>query len=353
MSLEMIKKTAICLGVSFISINAYAITPDSTTTRVIHNVHNVEDLTVINHDWVLGGGLPDNHGQGHLYLFSTLDKTAQDIRGKLSSNPDKKRFASCSTAPDFNQLTPHGLDYDAQHQTLYMVNHGGREAVEVFHVDTRGGGEPSLAWQGCIPAPKGAYLNAASVIDPDHVVFTDISPLDKQENRDRMEAGQPLGGLYEWQAGKGVTRIHAADKFSGPNGVVTGDNGKAIYMVATGNKAVVKLTRQGDDYTTTQTKVPFSPDNVNWTPDHSAIMVGGQASSFSDVVKCNDQKTANCNYVPTSLSLMDPESLQLKTVLPAGNYAGLTSGTGAVVVNHELWLSSTKNDRVVVMPLKK
>src|ERR1700755_1387832 len=44
--------------------------------------------------------------------------------------PDKKSFPDCPSPPDAAVFNAHGINL--KQQTLYVVNHGGRESVEIF-----------------------------------------------------------------------------------------------------------------------------------------------------------------------------------------------------------------------------
>lgn len=350
MRLKYCQSILLVLGSIMSATAAHALTPELSQAHTIHDVHNVEDLTVINSHWVVGSGLPDLKGKGHLYLFNTADKRAQDIRKDIKVAPDAKSFPACTTPPDFSRMATHGLDYDARNHLLYVVAHNSREAVEVFHVGNTDG-TPQFTWKGCIPSPKGTYVDAVAAINDGQVVLSDISDLTQSSNKHKIASGQPVGGVYIWSA-KGIHNLPGADKISGPNGVIATRDGRDIYVVATGTRQVFHFTKSGSSYTSSHVDIPFTPDNIRWTPDNKMIFVGGQGASFNEVVACNERKTPYCTSVPTRLDIMNPKTLKLTPVLPNKGYKGVTSGTGAVIANHELWISSTKSDHIVVIPLK-
>src|SRR5579863_6806122 len=110
--------------------------------------HHPEDLVLIpGTQWILvsgmGGALPGSPpGPGDLYLLNAADKRWHSIaQASLAAvNRNDRLYGDCP-APDPAQFLSHGLALRAgshgQH-TLYVVNHGGRESVEVFAVDARG-----------------------------------------------------------------------------------------------------------------------------------------------------------------------------------------------------------------------
>jgi len=120
--------------------------------------HHPEDLVLIpGTQWILvsgmGGSLPGSPpGPGDLYLLNAADKRWHSIaQGSLAAvNRNAKLYGNCP-APDAAQFVSHGLAIRAGsngRHTLYAINHGGRESVEVFAVDARGA-VPRLTWTGC------------------------------------------------------------------------------------------------------------------------------------------------------------------------------------------------------------
>ena len=89
---------------------------------------------------MIGGDLSTaSNPQGNLYLFDTGRKTATAVKpSEIAIRPDKKSYPDCPGPVDMKTFGPHGLDLSrtgGTHRLLYAVNHGGREAVEVFTVD--------------------------------------------------------------------------------------------------------------------------------------------------------------------------------------------------------------------------
>jgi hypothetical protein len=118
---------------------------------------NVEDfLPVDGGRWLVGSSL--KQGSAGLYLIDTEAKTARAVVLSIANRPDP-RYAGC-TAPDLKALTTHGLDVTPGRRgttTVYAVNHGGRESVEVFRLYPA---RNSAAWVGCVVLPPGASGNA-------------------------------------------------------------------------------------------------------------------------------------------------------------------------------------------------
>ena len=78
------------------------------------------------------------------------------------SSPRSRRRASaaypgCPGPPDPAKFTVHGIDLKTEGpvRTVYAVNHGGRESIEVFRLDASDGGL-ALTWIGCALLPDAA-----------------------------------------------------------------------------------------------------------------------------------------------------------------------------------------------------
>lgn len=73
-------------------------------------------------------------------------------------------YGACPGSPDPNNFLSHGLHIRPGkngHSTLYVVSHGGGEAIEVFDVDANGA-QPELAWKGCVIPPESMEVNSVS-----------------------------------------------------------------------------------------------------------------------------------------------------------------------------------------------
>jgi len=101
-------------------------------------VVNVEDFVPVEGGrWLLAGSLQP--GSAGLYLIDTAAKTFKAVTLSKTAEPDPRY--PC-TAPDLKGLTTHGLDVIPGHgavSTVYVINHAGRDAVEVFHLNAAKG----------------------------------------------------------------------------------------------------------------------------------------------------------------------------------------------------------------------
>jgi hypothetical protein len=99
-----------------------------------------EDVTRIpNTRWLVFSGFSNGAG------LKLVDSAARTMRAWYSGDPDQVRhdrsaFPLCPSPPAVESFNAQGISLrtvaDSKHR-LYVVNHGARESVEVFVVDSR------------------------------------------------------------------------------------------------------------------------------------------------------------------------------------------------------------------------
>ena len=92
---------------------------------------------------------------GSFSLFDPVKKTLTKIA--ITNEPRKDWGDPACPGPPGDALAPHGISLSKRspgniHQ-LYVVNHGGRESIEMFEVKQTAG-TLSLAWHGCVVSTK-------------------------------------------------------------------------------------------------------------------------------------------------------------------------------------------------------
>lgn len=321
--------------------------------KFICGVNNVEDLvTVPGTHWVIGSDLAAAGQQGHLYLFDTTKDTATAVQpGDIAVKADTKRYADCAGAPDWKLFGPHGLDLTrggGQHRTLYAVNHGGRESIEVFAVDLAGS-KPKFTWTGCVLAPHGFWPDAVASLSDGGIIVTSLwDPTDAQR-MDKLMNGQPVGALDEWHAGKGWSEVPGSAGMSGPNGVIVSPDGHEIYVGVWSGRQVARISHGTKSPKMDTVSTGILTDNLRWSPDGHMILVGGQDASVKQVIECFESTAVNCN-VPFRIDVMNPKTLKLTNVVKSGVYGAMGAGTGAIEVDHQIWVSTFRADRIALFP---
>jgi hypothetical protein len=322
----------------------------------ICGVTNVADLAQAGDTkWVIGSDLPNTRDpQGSFYLFDTGKKTAVAVPpAKILIRPDKKTWRDCPGPVDLRHFSPHGLDLTRSggtHPTLYVVNHGGRQAVEVFILDLSKR-RPVFTWKGCIIAPQGFWPGAVASLPDGGIVVTSLWDPADPDPAGKLGNGQPEGAVAEWHPGRGWSRIVGSEGMSGPNGVIVSPDGKDIYVAEWAGRRIARISRRSNPPVVDRVAVGMLPGNLRWAPSGTAVFAGGQDATVQQVLACWDSNAVNCE-LPFKVYRMDPATLGLTEVVESGVYGVLGAGTGAIQVGTRIWVSSFRADRIGIFPVR-
>jgi hypothetical protein len=348
--------SGLCVAIGLqIAFSATAFADDaqkcSTSPNTLCGVTNVEDLVAIGGTpWAIGSSLAGGSGKTEpLYLFDTKAFTATPITASaIALHPDKAIYPDCPSAPDFGKFASHGLDFRGAsgRGTLYVVNHGGRESIEVFAVETPAHGKPALQWVGCVVAPSTAWPDGVTGLPDNGFVATSLWDPHDKDFVDKLSQAKPVGGLLEWHPKKGWTEIGPSG-MSGPNGVTSSTDGKTLYVNLWAEKKVLKYDRATKAAQTVD--VDMLADNVRWSEDRKYLLVGGQDASVKAVIDCFESKAVNCT-TPFKIYKLDPASMKLTELVKSGTYDKMGAGTGGLQVGPDLWVSTFRSDRIVRFP---
>lgn len=300
------------------------------------NVINPEDILAVD-----GGKsiLASSFKEGSVgfYLIDTTAHTARTVT--LSAGTKDPIYAECPGAPDFAKLSTHGLDVRNGRNglaTVYAINHGGRESVEVFNLDSRAG---TAQWVGCVVAPEGTSANSVVGLPDKSIVFTKLfDTKNRSAGISPVLQGQITGTVFHWVPGKGVSEVPGT-QLSGDNGLLASPDGKTLYINAYGTREVWKVPMNGKDKPV-KAAVEFNPDNIRWSPDGKTIFVTGQFLNPQNLAGPNDWGVAR----------LDPQSMYIHTITTAPGTKAFDNATSAVVVGNTMWLGTFKGDRVAYMP---
>jgi hypothetical protein len=318
--------------------------------------HHPEDLVLIpGTHWILvsgmGGALPGSPpGPGDLYLLNAADKRWHSIaKASLSAmKRDTGLYDDCP-APDAAQFLSHGLALRAGsngRHTLYAVNHGGRESVEVFAVDARGAA-PRLTWTGCAVITASVWLNAVVALPGDGFIVTSTFDPQDPQARTKMATGRYAGAVYEWQPGRGFAPLTGAD-ITGDNGVAISRDGRWLYFNWFFGRAVIRVSRDGRGERMT-TPLDFLPDNIHDAPDGSLYVTGQNADPKQLMAGC---PSGNCQHATTIVKL-DPVTMQTRVIARLPPNATFSDGTTALQVGDTIFLGSYLGDAVAYMKAPK
>ena len=254
---------------------------------------------------------------------------------------------ACPGPPDSERFAPHGIDTTSTADgaaLLLVVNHGDREAVELFEVDSSPP-RPSVVWRGCVVIPADASGNDVAAMSGGRFAMTNMARpqgwLRTQWSGLAMAMGLDTGNVLEWSPESGWSDIEGSEA-SGPNGVATDADGSTVYIAAYGSRELIRV-RRADVPEVRTVDVPFRPDNITWTPEGS-LLVAGQDAPLRQILACYALESGTC-ALPFGVVEVDPDTLTSDILL---EHDGLTAiGTATVALRHrdKLYLGTFRGNR--------
>jgi hypothetical protein len=204
-----------------------------------------EDLVVVpGGQWVVASSYG---GSGGVMLIRVSDRMSSV--GYPGAAPkerlDAKTYNTCPGPPDAAfkaKFLTHGLYLQAGTNSvhkLFVVVHGGREAVEVFELDARPQ-TPTLTWIGCAVAPDPIGLNSVRALPDGGFIASNFLP--RGTNMGTIQKGEKNGELWEWHTASGWQKVPASEA-SGANGLEMSEDGRTLYVAAWGSQSFFRLSR--------------------------------------------------------------------------------------------------------------
>jgi hypothetical protein len=312
---------------------------------------NAEDLVLVpGTNWILASSMAPGGG---IYLVDAGNKSWEERwPGAVPRvRQDMEIFGACNGSPDPDTLVTHGLSLrpgERGRSTLYVVGHGGREAIEVFDVDATGEA-PTLTWKGCIPTPDGMAANSVASLADGSLLIT--IPLRTGIPISDALAGKPTGGVYSWSPGEpGFTPVEGTD-MPYANGIEVSADGGKFYVASSGlfNVTAFSNTNPARVLGRTDTLV-FLPDNLHMDA-HGWLLTAGL--NIDDAVCGNVAQAAEFDFQafmtcprPFTIWAVDPASMQGRALATGPANPNFSNITMALPVGEELWIGTFAGDRI-------
>ena len=316
---------------------------------------NPEDLVrVPGTRWIIASGMAAG---APIYLVDAQSRTWSELFPSSAprSDHDRQSYGMCPGAPAPGSLVSHGLNLrpgDDGHSTLYVVGHGGREAIEVFDVDANGE-TPVLTWRGCVPMPEGQAANSVASLADGTLLAT--IPLRAGVPISDALAGKPTGAVYRWSPGDAAFEMVAGTEQPYPNGIEVSADGQEFYVVSSGlftataysNTNPARVLRRSDT-------LPIVPDNLHRAGDGRLITAGLDTADpvCGNLPKADAfslEEFASCPRPFTVLAL-DPATLQADVLARGPANPKFSNITMALPVGDVLWIGTFAGDRIGYTP---
>lgn len=337
------------------------------SAKFIVGCYNVEDMLLIpGTHWIVGSGVI-TQGPGmedkvitkdYFHVFDAKTETGGRLDSKdIAIKPNVKAYPETTTPPDWETFSPHGIGLGEKKGnviTLYAVNHGAREAVEVFNIDISKD-FPRFTWVGTVLAPADGFIDAVAWIPgtDGFLVTSLLDPRDPEGSAKKQMAGEPNGWVREWHPASGWKTLPGTEKFSTPNGIIISEDGKHVFVAASTGFCVYRVTRGGTNPEVVSVKVAGVPDNVRWSADGKSILVAVHTEDPEKFVQAQIEsvKIGGSMFTTFNVTRIDPVNMTAEIVMPSGLYGAFGACTNAIEVGNRLWLGSCKSDRVAIFDL--
>jgi hypothetical protein len=296
--------------------------------------------------------------EGGINLIDT--KAASSMRlfpsATATERLDPKTYDSCPgplQGTDRETFRTHGLYLKPGRNvhTLYAVHHGLRESVEVFELDARQK-QPVVTWIGCAVAPDPIGLNAVVALPEGGFAASNFDPRPPAGARGgftpALLEGRTNGELWEWHTGRGWAKVPGSEA-AGANGLEISKDGKWYYVAEWGNRSFMRLSRGQTPAKRDEIPLGFRVDNVRWAPDGS-LFVAGQGGADAGRGR---GAGGNPPVITSVVGKVDPKTMKYQEIVNYPTSEAVSFATVAVQVGDELWVGSSRGDRIARYPLKK
>lgn len=254
------------------------------------------------------------------------------------------------------EFSPHGIHFSQRadgSMQLLVVQHRGRESVEMFEVTDSADGW-ALAWRGCVIAPVGSTLNDV-VATPDggflvtHMMTKRSSALGQfAEFLKASFFGIDGGYVLVWQPNEGFQQL-ANSEGAIANGIEIAPDGETVFVNYSMNGELRRINRHSGEVEANNEALP-PLDNVTWTPDGRLLVAAGLADTFFEMMAmmaCTSLEAGTC---PGAFAIIavDPATLEGETIYEGGPNTPSGAGTVGLQVNDgSLLIGTFAGDRIV------
>ncbi len=293
------------------------------------------------------------------YLINPREKswTALTPTDMSKSRLNQESFGACPGAPDSKNMVTHGLHIRAGengHSTLYVVSHGGREAIEVFDVNANDA-IPTLTWIGCVMTPEAMEANSVTSLGDGSLLIT--IPLKHGKSLGDAMAHILTGSVYSWSPGDKDMKIIQGTELPYGNGIEVSADEKEFYVASTGlfNVIAFSNTNPAKVLRTTET-MAFIPDNLHMGNDGKLITAGLVADypacgTISGSEEFELEKFAACPR-PFIVKAIDPQTMKTENLAKSPAHEKFSNITMGLQVGSELWIGTFSGDRIAYRSLE-
>ncbi|HTT01014.1 MAG TPA: nuclear transport factor 2 family protein [Steroidobacteraceae bacterium] len=319
----------------------------TVTLQFLCGPSRVEDVVPLSGRSALVGSSaadPSGSGPGMLLLIDTASRTYSPLAIRATA-PALPTYAKCPGPPDLAKFAPHGLairPLRSGHEALYVVNHGGRESIEIFDLSTADA-HAALRWLGCAVLPAGASGNGVAALPDGGFVATKFLDTARGGMIPQLVSTEKNGVAYRWSPVSGFTTLRGSEGV-GDNGIEVSQDARWVFIDIWGEKEILRLALDGSAEPRT-VSVPFLPDNIHRARD-GTLIVTGQVAELRALPSCF---ATNCPLA-WEVDRLNPDSLRRTPLLREKGSSAFGGASGACEAGRELWIASVFSDRLAIVP---
>jgi len=259
--------------------------------------------------------------------------------------------ANCPGIPGA-EFSPHGTSLkqrDDGRWQLAVVNHGGRESVEMFEVLNTNDAY-TLEWRGCVIPGGETYMNDVALLKNGGFVASHMferhspvifgMPLGVWKSQLRMNTGH----VFEWQPST-PDSVRVLTGSDGPfiNGVLVSADDRYVFAnVYVGNE-IRKMDRVAN--TLVGHVDAMQVDNTAWD-ENGRILAASHTGAKLDQLTCTKNPGATCGFGYTILRI-EPETLATEILFTHEGGAPMGAATVALQLGNDVYLGSFSGDRMI------
>ncbi len=277
-------------------------------------------------------------------LYDLAKKTFTKMA--VTDGPDKSWGDPACPGPIGDALVSHGESLAKRSNgawALYVVNHGGRQSIEMFEVKPAAGSW-RLVWRGCEVAAHD--YNDVAILPDGGFVGTYPTGLSSGGTGGPF-SGAVTGYVARWTPGKGESEIMNT-RIRYPNGVVVSADGRYMYVNEFAGRQVFKYDLK-EEKVIGSAKVDFLPDNLTWTKE-GRLLAAGVKGARGD---CPQGSGRPC-IQGFGVAEINPANMQARVIFDSATHDPLISGVSvALEVGDSIYLGAFQGDRLVKIPYPK
>lgn len=310
-----------------------------------------EDIAIVpGGDYLLLSEL-GNMGEfpGRITLFAVADESTRTLFPLAEATPVARLQGDPTcTEPPGEEMSPHGthlVQLEDGSWRYLVVNHGGREAVELFTLELAGEREPALQWQGCVFPADNTLINDVVGLANGDVIYTRMFRPDDFMGSMRGLLGLQSGDVWRWSRGSGPSLLPGTEGAL-TNGIEISPDERYIFINQYMDKEVHKYDLQTEQRVA-KADVAHA-DNSSWGPD-GQLWLASHHMEIPVYLACTEDHSLTCGMAFDIVAL-DPDTMATRVIF---RHQGPPMGAATVATAHrgKVYLGSFLGDRLLVVPL--